>query len=160
MKRKLKGFTLIECLVALAILGIASLTMAQIYAGVARTNMTNHQYNTSISNQEQFIEKELKDNGAVEVKYNGLSDPTATNPAPPHSLDSNNQPTTSFVEISDGTNTFSYPVDIYILRSRDRNDKPSYSKSPVAGDPDIATPGYSGPDETKTSLKYRYFLAH
>ena len=32
MKKSFRGFTLIECLIALAILGIASLVMAQIYA--------------------------------------------------------------------------------------------------------------------------------
>ena len=41
MKKHIKGFTLIECLIALAILGIASLTMAQIYASVAQRNRNN-----------------------------------------------------------------------------------------------------------------------
>ncbi|MGN0587459.1 MAG: type II secretion system protein J, partial [Oscillospiraceae bacterium] len=34
-KKSVKGFTLVECLVALAILGIASLIMVQIYANVS-----------------------------------------------------------------------------------------------------------------------------
>ena len=33
---KIKGFTLAECLIALAILGIGSLVMAQIYADVSK----------------------------------------------------------------------------------------------------------------------------
>lgn len=141
MKRKIKGFTLIECLVALAILGIASLTMAQIYANVARKNITNHTNNTSIAKQMEFIEQELKDNGAVEIKYNG-----STAPTPPSGT---NVAQNSYIEIErpDGTK-LSYPIDIYILKSRDANDK-------VSGES-----GYNGPDETKTNLKYRYFLAH
>lgn len=143
MKRKFKGFTLIECLVALAILGIASLTMAQIYANVSRRNLKNHQNNTSISNQEQFIERELKDNGAVEITYSQPISPT--NPTPPSG---DNEATKSYMEIKDGSNTFSYPIDVYILRSRDGSDK------------DSGETGYNGPDETKTNLKYRYFLSH
>lgn len=144
MKRKFKGFTLIECLVALALLGVASLTMAQIYASVSKMNLKNHQNNTSISNQEQFIETELKEKGAVEIKY-GQSI-LATNPPPPSG---DNEATKSYIQIKDSSgNTFSYPVDIYVLRSRDGSDRGS----------DHAA--YNGPDETKTYLKYRYFLAH
>lgn len=144
MKRKFKGFTLIECLVALAILGIASLTMAQIYANVSRRNLKNSQNNTSISNQEQFIERELKGNGAVEITYGEPISPT--NPTPPSG---DNEATKSYIQIKDSSgNTFSYPVDIYVLRSRDGSDR------------DSDQIGYNGPDETKTYLKYRYFLAH
>lgn len=141
MKRKIKGFTLIECLVALAILGVASLTMAQIYANVARKNIANHTNNTSIAKQMEFIEKELKDNGAVEIKYNG-----ATAPNPPSG---NNIAQNSYIEVErpDGSK-LTYPIDIYILNSRDADNRGS----------DEA--GYNGPDETKTNLKYRYFLAH
>ena len=144
MKRKLKGFTLVECLVALAVLGIASLTMAQIYASVARKNLANHTNNTSIAKQMEFIEKELKDNGAVEIPYGG-GDP-GDQPPPPSGT---NIAGNSYIEVecSDGTK-FSYPVDIYILNSRDANNKGSDES------------GYNGPDETKTNLKYRYFLAH
>lgn len=145
MKRKMKGFTLIECLIALAILGIASLTMAQIYAGVARRNLKNHQSNTSIANQEEFIEKELKDNGALEIKYTDPPGPTA-NHTPPSGT---NQATNSYVQIEDSSgNTFSYPVDLYILNSRDGNNK------------DSTDPAYNGPDTTKDNLQYRYFLSH
>lgn len=146
MKRKLKGFTLIECLVALAILAIASLTMAQIYAGVARKNIANHTSNTSISKQMEFIEKELKENGAVEIKYDDSGVPDSDPPPPSGSNIAGN----SYIEVEcpDGTK-LSYPIDIYILNSRDANNKGS--------DED----GYKGPnDNTKTNLKYRYFLAH
>ncbi len=143
MKRKLKGFTLIECLVAMAILGVASTIMAEIYASVSMMNLKNHQNNTSISNQERFVEKELKADGAVEIKY---SQPIPANPPPPTG---DNEATKSYIEIKDSSgNTFSYPVDIYVLRSRDGSDRGS----------DDA--GYNGPTETKTYLKYRYFLAH
>lgn len=142
MKRKIKGFTLVECLVALAVLGIASLTMAQIYANVARKNLANHANNTSIAKQMEFIEKELKDNGAVEIKYNG----GASAPNPPSGT---NIAQNSYIEVErpDGTK-LTYPVDIYILNSRDANNRGSDET------------GYNGPDETKTNLKYRYFLAH
>lgn len=147
MKRKLKGFTLVECLVAMAILGIASLTMAQIYAGVARRNINNHQSNTSIANQQEFIEKELKDNGALEIKYSGSS--SKASPTPPHLNGETNQATTSYVYIEDSSgNKFSYPVDIYILYSRDAKNNGSDEAD------------YNGPDETKSNLNYRYFVSN
>ncbi|MDE6745491.1 MAG: type II secretion system GspH family protein [Oscillospiraceae bacterium] len=147
MKRKLKGFTLIECLIALAILGIASLTMAQVYAGVAKRNLKNRQSNVSIANQEEFIEKELKDNGALEIQYNGYS--SSSSPTPPHLAGETNQATTSYVYVEDSSgNSFSYPVDIYILFSRDADNHGS-------DDTD-----YNGPSETQLNLNYRYFLSH
>ena len=57
MKKHFKGFTLIECLIALAILGVASLTMAQIYASVAQRNRNNQIMNTSLSNQMSYVER-------------------------------------------------------------------------------------------------------
>ncbi|MDE5577366.1 MAG: type II secretion system GspH family protein [Oscillospiraceae bacterium] len=154
MKRKLKGFTLIECLVALAILGVASLTMAQIYASVARKNMANHTNNTSIAKQMEFIEKELRENGAVEIKYDG----GASAPNPPSGT---NIAQNSYIEVerSDGTK-LTYPVDIYILNSRDANGEQSYIPNPSNPGAVTPNPNYKGPDEEKTNLKYRYFLAH
>ncbi len=57
LKFKLKGFTLIECLVALALLGVASLSMVQIYANVCAVNRSNHDVNTSLMYQMQFVER-------------------------------------------------------------------------------------------------------
>lgn len=57
--KKIKGFTLVECLVALAILGISSLIMAQIYANISRINRENNYYNQSLANQVKYSEKTL-----------------------------------------------------------------------------------------------------
>lgn len=49
--RKIRGFTLIECIVALAVLGISSLLLVQSYTQLMRvTNMNNRDFN-SISEQ-------------------------------------------------------------------------------------------------------------
>ncbi|MCL2053815.1 MAG: prepilin-type N-terminal cleavage/methylation domain-containing protein [Oscillospiraceae bacterium] len=56
-KNKCKGFTLVECIVAMAILGIASLTIAQVYGAVARMNV-NHQFNSaSLAEQMKYVER-------------------------------------------------------------------------------------------------------
>lgn len=74
--KKVKGFTLVECLVSLALLGIASLIMAQIYANVSRINRENNYYNQSLANQVKYSEKALhkRANGTdttafIEVSY-------------------------------------------------------------------------------------------
>lgn len=51
MKKKVKGFTLIECLVALAILGISSLLMVQAYTQLMRMTNMNNAIQVSISRQ-------------------------------------------------------------------------------------------------------------
>lgn len=57
-KKKTKGFTLIECIVALAILGIAAMVMAQIYASVSKINEQNHRINESLSQTVAEAEKQ------------------------------------------------------------------------------------------------------
>lgn len=159
MSKKIKGFTLIECLVALAILGIASLVMAQIYAAVSRTNLNNHNVNTSLSYQMKIVEKATKTD-AVEIYYGNSTDTPDT-----HSLSQSgdgNPPDKASVSVQhnyitmtkykkDGTlsnETYSFPVDIFVLLSRDSNDKPSSDTN------------YSGMDEKNISLRYKYILGH
>lgn len=57
MKKNFKAFTLIECLVALAILGISSLLLVQAYTQLMKmTNLNNAVY-TSIADQMADVEK-------------------------------------------------------------------------------------------------------
>ena len=153
MNKKFKGFTLIECLVALAILGVASLTMAQIYAAVAQRNKTNHLVNTSLAYQVQYVEKYADANtDVVTIEFNnGTADPANT-PAPHKtSHGSNNNyvtivkcdPTTLQPDMT-GKETYSYPVDVYVMRSRDRFDTP------------LDSSGDAGYTEADYNLRYRY----
>lgn len=62
MKAKmLKGFTLIECIVAMALIGIASLLMVQVYGTVAKMNRDNNRLNNSLEKQMEYAENELKE---------------------------------------------------------------------------------------------------
>lgn len=138
--RKIKGFTLIECIIAIAILGIASLTMAEIYAGVSRTNLNNNLVNTSLSYQMEKVEE--KTGGAADTikieKYDPADSATQSlvtnNPTkPPHKLDNSNPQKVRNIRItkldSSGNpindESYSYPVDTYVLLSRDKDNKPS-----------------------------------
>ena len=76
--KKTRGFTLVECIVALAILGIASLVMAQIYAAVSQQNRLNHQNNASIANQMKYVE-EKTDSEAIRVPSGLTKKNTLTN---------------------------------------------------------------------------------
>ena len=164
MKKCFKGFTLVECIVALAILGIASLTMAQIYASVSQRNKNNHLVNTSLSNQMAYVEK-YTDTEAVPIYFNeasGTSKPdpqslsSSTTKYPPHKESGSVTVKSNYVTIVkvktdshlEANDTYSFPVDTFILRSRDRNDK------------DAKDTGYVGEAEDNYNLRYKYIVGH
>lgn len=73
--KKIKGFTLLECIIAMAIIGITSMLMVQVYGTVARMTKDNNMMNNSIERQMQYAEKQLEevasssaDNGVVKVR--------------------------------------------------------------------------------------------
>lgn len=182
--RKVKGFTLIECIVALAILGIASLTMAQIYANVSMRNRNNHLVNTSLSNQMEYVEK-ATDTEAVPIYFGNAdtkkskpdNDATSTDRKPPHkSSESTNN---NFVQIvrcepdPSGSNpdkvkhvddeTYSFPVDIYVLYSRDQDNDSSKvcTVNTTTGEKTWSNnPNYNGESEAKYNLRYKYIVGH
>ena len=62
MKKRIKGFTLIECLVALAILGVSSLLLVQAYTQLMKMTNLNHAVYTSIADQMADVEKSATGN--------------------------------------------------------------------------------------------------
>ncbi len=179
MKKSFKGFTLIECLIALAVLGIASLTMAQIYANVANRNRTNHLVNTSLSNQMAYVER-YTGAEAVAIYYNNdgsnvsKPDPNATSSHEPPKKSNSGTHKDNYVTIvrvkSDGTNkldtdqTYSFPVDTYVLYSRDSNNVNSIGKDENGNNVDF---GGQYEDYLKTNnkedqfnLRYKYLVGH
>ncbi|MCH5194441.1 MAG: prepilin-type N-terminal cleavage/methylation domain-containing protein [Oscillospiraceae bacterium] len=166
MKKHFKGFTLVECLVALGILGIASLTMADIYAGVARRNKMNYLINTSLSNQMAYVEKQTGSE-AYELKYNG-----STGTKPP---DGNNNGQKAYVQIvrkddtkpnnRDPEQAYSFPVDVYVLKSRnaddqalDKRQKEDIYNGGGANNANVGnTHGYG---EADYNLRYKYVVGH
>lgn len=186
MKKRFKGFTLIECLVALAILGIASLTMAQIYASVAQRNRNNHIVNTSISNQMAYVER-YTNSQAVPLYYGSTtnvadneSKKTSTTKFPPHKKTASTnynyvkltKVKTTADPLSDtfaatdriADSTYSFPVDVYVLMTRDKNDVSSNNKKPdgTAANFDKQYKEYftsSGKDKD-INLRYKYITGH
>ena len=177
MKKRFKGFTLIECIIALAILGIASLTMAQIYASVSLRNKNNHLTNTSLSNQMAYVEK-YTNTEATAIYYNeqsGSSKPdsetqTGGSNKPPH-VSTSGTVHSNYVQIVkvasvdalgnktlSTTDVYSYPVDTYILLSRDNNDKSS--KDPAFGDEYKDLFDVNSNVEDNYNLRYKYILGH
>ena len=146
MKRKFKGFTLVECLVAMAILAIACMTLGAIEAAVAQTNKENHFTNTSLSNQMAYVEKYTKSEARkITTAYSGTQ--------PPHKGGGK-----SYVAITDssGAELYSVPVDIYVLFSRDTHNQPSTKES---GGSYSANSNYSGVfSENDYNLRYKYLL--
>ena len=63
MKRKVKGFTLVECIVAMALIAVASLFMAQIYASLSEIERGNKMLSTSLEEQMKKVEREQTEPG-------------------------------------------------------------------------------------------------
>lgn len=186
--RKVKGFTLIECIVALAVLGIASLTMAQIYASVAQRNKNNHLVNTSLSNQMEYVEKSTSSEAVPfyfgDNNYNTPDSETGDSGSqkPPHQKAEKESFSTANnfyvkivrrkVDASDKTKseqvadeTYSFPVDVFVLHSRDQN-----NQAPQKWSVDDKTGKVSHTDNTNYNkdvkaekdhdLRYKYLVGH
>lgn len=145
--KKIKGFSLIECIVALAILGIASLTMAEIYANISRINRNNHMVNTSLSYQMQIVETKT-DTQAVKIE----SGETVFTGDPPHKRTNVNY---FYIENEETGEIYSFPVDCYVLLSRDQNNEPSMLYN-ASTDTWYDNPAYQGKEDNEYSLRYKY----
>lgn len=141
MKKTFKGFTLVECLVAMAILAIAGTLMAEIYASVASRNNFNHFNNSSLTNQMAYVEKYTHSKTVtIASTHSGTTPPTGTNSG-----------TSAYVKITNTETNFEYsfPVDIHILYSRDTHD--------VGSDESGYSTMYA---EDEHNLRYKYVLGH
>ncbi|MDR0943197.1 MAG: type II secretion system GspH family protein [Ruminococcus sp.] len=140
--RKLSGFTLVECLVALMVLGLASLTLAQVYAAVAKGRRENEYMNYSLAEQMAYIEGfDAGDTDVVEIEQ------TVTGEKASHTL--NTSATNYHVVINGGpkggtSNVYKYGVNMYILYSRDIEGRSSEDTD------------YAYPEESSGKLRYKY----
>jgi prepilin-type N-terminal cleavage/methylation domain-containing protein len=156
-KTRLRAFTLVECLVALAILGVATLTMAQVYSAVARMSRDNEFMNISLSEQMKYVE------ARSEINSEAIQIPSVSGTITPESTDHKINTTRYRVFISGGPvdnatgavdsayddYEYEYGVDTYILLSRDGHDT-------AAGDAGYDWDGLY--DETNSKLRYKYLL--
>lgn len=171
MKKHFKGFTLVECLIALAILGIASLVMAQIYANVSRINMSNHQVNTSLSYQMKLAE-DATGTDSVSIYYGDTANVPDSHsdsqggdckiPSQSGTLTQSNYIKISKIEVDGSgnestTDYYEFPVDIYVLLSRDQSDQPSKVNNAGTW---VDNPNYKGSEEKEISLRYKYIVGH
>lgn len=147
MKKTFKGFTLVECLISMAILAIAGALMAGIYSTVTTRNNFNTFNNSSLANQMAYIEKYEKANT---VKITNVH--SGNNP-PDYA---NNSGTNAYVKITKGSDSYTFPVDIYIMYSRDTHNVGSNNKDEDGNNATYSTM-YA---ESEHNLRYKYLLGH
>lgn len=68
-KNSCKGFTLIEVIVAMVILGIASLLLVGMYASVCMRIRSNNDFNDRMSEQQKYVETKSTAAGLFDVHY-------------------------------------------------------------------------------------------
>lgn len=175
MKNKnFKGFTLLECIIALAILGIASLVMAQIYANVSKINRTNHATNTSLAYQMEYVEK-TTNSEAMEVEAQedfDLVDHDGNSATPDikelkynkpvhHRVTNTSGVKIQYITIKNTSNkkVYSFPVDYYVLQSRDQDNQAAYiyDESTKTWSANTA---YDGERADDYYLNYKYLLPY
>lgn len=150
--KKLKGFTLVECIVALAVLGIASLVMVEIYSNICRINRGNHDTNSSLAYQMKYVEK--KDNmQAIKIKANESydADGVPLNNQAPHMRTG-----ITHIYVKGNGNEYSYPVDYNVLQNRDQNDQAAFIYD-ASTDTWSANSNYIGDREDNYYLSYKYW---
>lgn len=74
----LKGFTLIEVLVAMAILGICSLVFVGMYASVCSHLKSNNQINDRMSEQQKYVETKTQKSASNADVFQIKADPRLT----------------------------------------------------------------------------------
>lgn len=170
--KKMRGFTLIECLIALAVLGVASLVMAQIYANVSKINRANHQNNSSIAYQMKYVENKT-DTEAMRVKagYTPPATPATNGEVPPINSSTIKNITLTRKDPATGAviSVYGYAVDYYVLQTRDQNDEAAYTYN-AATDSWSVNPDYNNIYKTPASgvtannydyvLNYKYFKGY
>lgn len=173
--KKFKGFTLVECLVAMAILAIACMTLGGIEASIARSNRFNHFANSSLANQMAYVEKyENAETVKITSTHSGTTPPTGTNSGATAYVQvtkvkhkSDNSLDLSDSNLDSGSKC-SFPVDIYVMYSRDTFNKSSKDSAYGSASASMST---SSPDtdsndskttntENSGNLRYKYILGH
>ena len=131
--KKIKGFTLVECIVAIAILSIGTLVMASIYACVAQINEKTHRANESLSQTIQRVETQSDKTTPIPGEVAVISK-TANSEVIYTKLDSSGNPSPT-----------KYPMDstVYVSFSKDTKSHGNTYYSDTSNDP--------------IDLRYKYF---
>jgi len=147
-KKKFKGFTLVECLIALAILGVVSLSMVQVFGAVSRMNVSNSIDSISLANQMKQVERKL-DAEAVVTAGTASSGTAETPVAPPHIGSGQHFKVKSSYKGTHGSlifneDEYSFAADIIILEPR------------CGHDLKLADCGTCLSDPAKSNLRYTF----
>jgi prepilin-type N-terminal cleavage/methylation domain-containing protein len=153
--KHLKGFTLTECLIALAIIGIASLTLAQMYAGVAKVTRENEFMNISLSQQMKYVEERnnaeaIPVTGTVPSGEAASHEPVLNTGQYYVSVTGGPVNSSGTVDTAFQNNVYVYGVTMYVLYSRDIAD---------SGTDDSAYVWDGVYTESNSQLRYKYLVA-
>jgi prepilin-type N-terminal cleavage/methylation domain-containing protein len=170
--RKLKGFTLVECIVAMTIFAIASLTMAQVYVSVATIQRENEYMQYSLANQMKYVENQTNSE-AVAINYDdtfaaGTPDGNMVLPS------DNNAVYVTLYKVDLGTDkkfdglspiddkinyttaqSYEVGINMFILKSREGSSTDAQADATY----DDATSTRVYTDEQNTNVRYKYFTA-
>lgn len=110
-KKKLRGMTLVEIIIAMAVLAISSTVMAMACSGVAKMKVSTNALNKRINYQSPKADSQMTGSSDL-ITTNTISVPSTITDA------SNNAiiDPKSYIEISDGSSTWKAIGDLYVVK--------------------------------------------
>jgi prepilin-type N-terminal cleavage/methylation domain-containing protein len=161
--KKMKGFTLIECIVAMTVFAIASLTIAQVYVTVSAIQKENEFMQYSLANQMKYVEDAVGSDAdsKVQIDYTGAG--TSGNA---DTMIDGTRVTLYKVDLTDGKfdglnfnddvatdQKYYVGVDMYVFKSREGS---SVSDDSVTYDDSSST--RANTEESNGNLRYKFMM--
>jgi prepilin-type N-terminal cleavage/methylation domain-containing protein len=170
--KKIKGFTLVECIVAMTVFAIAALTMAQVYVTVANIQRENEFMQYSLANQMKYVENQT---GTEAVRI-GFEDTMPVGATPSGDPNTSIPPTAAVVKlykvdfsggngVFDGLNyvddvateqEYTVGINMFILKSREGSSHDA--NIDITYEDATSTRAYT--DESNTNLRYKFMTPY
>lgn len=150
-KKSLKGMTLVEIIIAMAVLSISSTVMATACSGVAKVKVSTNALNKRISYQSPKADSQMTGSSDL-ITTNAETVPNTIKDASNNEI---NDPK-SYIEISNGSSTWKSYGDLYVVKDDNTSARYDTNGDGVVDANDEVVDYGSGSMDT-SSHKFKFF---